>query len=439
MNSKNQTQPVNPRSPWRALLGMVVSLFMAHALTAQATITVTTLDDSGPGSLRQAIADAAPGDTIDFGVTGTITLTGGELVITNDLTITGPGVTNLTVSGNNASRVFLINSGVVNVSDMTIANGMYWGGGAGIYNLGTLTVSHCLFTSNNCYHYAYYGGGVCNIGNLTIGTCTFSHNYGGNGGGIGNVGTATVFDSTLTDNGAGDGGGIRNDWGSLTLINTTISGNHSSVGGGLESQEGINTLENCTIVGNSASHASYGGGGIWLWTPNTVVNIHNSIVANNSATGAGPDCAGTINSEDYNLIRNTNGCTITGDTTHNIYGKDPLLGPLADNGGPTMTHALLPGSPAIDHGSSGGLATDQRGRPGSSISPLTPTSPTAATSAPMNCRSAPKPAPSSPSMPPTTWMTASPASPIAPCARPSTPPTRIPTLTRSSLPPPCPA
>jgi len=325
--------------------------------------SVTTLDDSGPGSLRQAIADAAPGDTIDFAVTGTITLTSGELVVTNDLKITGPGITNLTVSGNNASRVLLINSGVVNVSGMTIANGTYWGGGAGIYNLGTLTVSHCLFTSNNCPHYAYYGGGICNIGNLTVRTCTFSKNFGGNGGGIGNVGTASVFDSTLTDNGAYDGGGVRNDWGSLTLINTTVSGNHSSVGGGLESQEGINTLRNCTIVGNSASHGWYGGGGIWLWTASTVVNIHNSIVAGNSTTGAGPDCSGPIASLDFNLIGNTNGATITGVTTHNIYGKDPLLGPLADNGGPTPTHALLPGSPAIDHGSSGGLATDQRGLP----------------------------------------------------------------------------
>jgi hypothetical protein len=72
---------------------------------------------------------------------------------------------------------------------------------------------------------------------------------------------------------------------------------------------------------------------------------------------------GVIYSEDYNLIQNTNACLITGPSTHNIYGKDPLLGPLADNGGPTPTHALLPGSPAIDQGSSGGLTTDQRGQP----------------------------------------------------------------------------
>jgi hypothetical protein len=92
------------------------------------------------------------------------------------------------------------------------------------------------------------------------------------------------------------------------------------------------------------------------------VNIRNTIVAQNAAI-TGSDCSGTLNSLDYNLIQNTNGCTITNLTTHNIYNQDPKLGPLADLGGPTPTHALRFDSPAIDAGNSGGLTTDQRGFP----------------------------------------------------------------------------
>src|ERR1035441_10439907 len=94
-----------PAIRWCSLLA-TLALALAIAPRAGATITVTSLNDGGPGSLRQAIADAPPGDTIDFAITGTIILTTGELVITNNLTISGPGATNLTVSGNNSSRVF---------------------------------------------------------------------------------------------------------------------------------------------------------------------------------------------------------------------------------------------------------------------------------------------------------------------------------------------
>ena len=87
----------------------------------------------------------------------------------------------------------------------------------------------------------------------------------------------------------------------------------------------------------------------------------NSIITGNMTVSSGPDCSGSITSLDYNLIQNTNGATIAGVTTHNIYGVAPLLGPLANNGGPTPTHALRFDSPAIDAGDSGSLTNDQRG------------------------------------------------------------------------------
>ena len=92
-------------------------------------------------------------------------------------------------------------------------------------------------------------------------------------------------------------------------------------------------------------------------------DLGNTILVGNSA-GHGPDGSGTINSSDYNLIQNTSDTTITGTTSHNLTGQNPLLGPLSDNGGPTPTMAPLTGSPVIDRGKSFGLLTDQRGAPG---------------------------------------------------------------------------
>ena len=339
-------------------------------------LRVTTLTDSGPGSLRQAIADAAPGDTIDFGVMGTITLTNGELVITNNLTIKGPGATILTVSGNNASRVFAFDSVTATLSGLTVADGHGSGPGAGINNNGgSLTISNCAVTRNmHEYNFSQYGGGLCNsTGAVTIVSSTFCGNRSGSGGGIANLGGQMVIvSSTISSNqafvcGSWGGGGIFNCDGSgqqglLALTNCTISSNDASLespgyGGGVCGLgTGASLLFDCTVASNAAAY----GGGLYVSAP---FRVGNSIVAGNSTTAGGPDCSGTITSDGYNLVQDPNSTVIVGDIAHNLYGLDPLLGPLADNGGPTMTHALLPGSPCIDQGSSGGLATDQRGRP----------------------------------------------------------------------------
>jgi hypothetical protein len=173
---------------------------------ALATFVVTNLGDSGDGSLRQAIAlsDSTPGSNeIDFvpGLSGTITLTSGQLTIANnDVTIVGPGSGVLSISGNNASRVFGVNGAItVAISGLTIANGLELGGGAGggISNGGTLTVTNSTLSGNG----GSAGGGISNGGTLTITNSTFSGNtVSVKGGGISNSGTLTVTNSTLSGN-----------------------------------------------------------------------------------------------------------------------------------------------------------------------------------------------------------------------------------------------
>jgi hypothetical protein len=328
---------------------------VAHA----ATIIVDSTDDSGPGSLRQAIQDAAPGDTINFSVTGTITLTSGELIITKNLNIHGPGATSLAISGNDASRVVRIDSGAtVTISDITIRNGSaYWG--AGIRNDGALTLMNVAVSNN---HSESSGGGILNYGPLNLTNVAISGNTASGAHPLG-------------------GGGIAHFGGAATLKNVTISGNSAINTGGVGnggSGGGISiynpatlSLNNVTIVNNSASAsvADLGTGGGIDDSQADPVNFKNTLIAGNTSSGAGPDCIGTLTSQGYNLIQSTAGCVIAGDTTGNILGQDPLLAPLAYNGGATQTHGLLPGSPAIDAGNpaapgSGGNAceaNDQRG------------------------------------------------------------------------------
>ena len=326
-----------------------------------ATITVTHTDDSGAGSLREAIASAAPGDTINLDVTGTITLTTGELLINTDLTISGPGAESLAISGNNASRVFKIFlSKTVTISGLTIQNGnVPTGQGAGgIMNWGTLTLNNVVVKNNtvNGTDTSDVGGGIKNGGNgpatMTINNSTVTGNTADRGGGIFNAGSTTLFlnNSTISDNTAGGGGGIT-IYGTATLTNVTISGNTATGSAGGILNEAIAALTNVTISGNTA-HPAHGGG----VTTSGAITLSNSIVANSIS---GPNCVGTITSKDYNLSSdNTCGFAGTGD----LNNTDPLLGPLQDNGGPTFTHALLSGSPAIDAGDpTHSIAFDQRG------------------------------------------------------------------------------
>ena len=354
------------------LAWLSVSIMIGTRRVRANNFTVTNASDCvgpGCGSLRQAILDANanPGaDSIDFdeAATGTITLTMGELPpITDDLTITGPGVFALTIDGNHASRVFEINSEVtVNISGLTISNGTATTGG-GILNQGTLTLTNAVVSGNS----AFDGAGILNNTSsmLTITNSTLSGNSASIvGGGIWNNTSSilTITNSTLSGNSANDGGGIYNlgtGPATLTITNSTLSGNSATQGGGIRNG-GTANISFTTLSGNSANL----GGGIFNDSASTV-NIKNSLVANSALGGDCSNLGGTWNATGKNF---STSAACPGFTQVPSTGPGGLnLGPLADNGGNTQTHALLPGSIAIDAapdctdvgGSS--VGTDQRG------------------------------------------------------------------------------
>src|SRR6266513_2492600 len=304
----------------RILFASFLSALCLIALSTQAaTITVINTNDSGAGSLRQALADTNDGDTIDLAVTGTITLTTDELLVDKSITISGPGSDNLTVDGNHASHIFHVSGGVTaTVAGLSITNGGESpGAGGGIYNdHSTLTIDHCTVSDN----LGSGGGGVYNDG--SYGTATL-----------------TVANSTFSGNSAGAadygwGGAIYNDGysGSATLM-----------------------VNNSTFSGNSAG---YHGGGIY--NHGGMVTIRHTIL-NAGAWGENLSNAyGSVSSLGYNLSSDNGGGFLT--ATADQINTDPMLGPLQDNGGPTFTHAPLTGSPAIDAGKNFmAETTDQRG------------------------------------------------------------------------------
>jgi hypothetical protein len=332
------------------------------------------VDVAGKLSLRQAIQDANanPGaDIINFdpSLKGTITLSSGQLTITDALTINGSGASVITVSGA-GTRIFQINAGVrADISGLTIANGNANFGG-GIANTGTLTIKDSTLSSNTA---AAYGGGIYNTGLLTIINSTLDSNSGSQeretgagGGAIYNAGTLNVTSSTLMNNMCGggwsSGGGIYNNSGATSsVVNSTLSGNYAPVGGGVYNA-GALSIRSSTITTNSASV----GGGIYTTADSSAtLDMRNTILAGNTVTiqaGTGRDLYGTLTASGYNLIGNTSGGG--GYASTDRLNVNPRLGPLQDNSGPTFTHALLSGSPAIDAGdNTGAPATDQRGLP----------------------------------------------------------------------------
>jgi hypothetical protein len=302
-------------------------IFVATITGAFAQNIVTTTADSGTGSLRQVILAAASGSTITFdsSLSGqTITLTGGELLLNQSLTIDGSALPNgVTISGNNSSRVFETSSGTTCVfTRLTITNGFNSGLGGAVLNGGTLTVNQCTIAASSA---------------------------GGAGGGVfSNGGAATLNATTLSANSALFGGGIANNGGPLTLNQCTLSGNSAtgnanSAGGAISNGGGTATVTQCTISGNSVSGTTSHGGGI---DNGGTLTLSNTIVANNTGP-TNPNVAGAFT-----------------DNGGNLTSGNPVLAPLGNNGGPTQTMLPQTGSPAIDGGNDAAAASftyDQRG------------------------------------------------------------------------------
>jgi hypothetical protein len=373
-----------------ATSSVVLSFTAMGAKPVQAiTLIVTNTSDdiSDTGSLRYAIdqANKTDGtDTIDFSLPAdqqTIKLTGESLDITSDLNINGLGANLLTIDGNLASSVFSIgSSSTVGIFGLTIANG-----NNGILNQGNLTVTNSIISGNRGTDFLANSGIFSFNSNLTVTNSTFFDNGAGIFG-FGFNSNIAVTDSTFSGNDVGisstfgsnttatnntifgNNTGISGVFGNVTVTNSTISGNN---GTGIGSFRSFIRVTNSTIFGNQ---------GVGIDTAESTIQLKNTIVAGNSE-GIYPDIYGFNSVTDLgnNLIGTgaafrvgfpliidnsfTNGVngSIVGTLANPI---DPLLGPLANNGGPTQTHALLPGSPAIDAANPNSFpSTDQRGVP----------------------------------------------------------------------------
>lgn len=345
------------------------SLVLAPVVQA-AKISPTTLADdntvNGNCTLREAVraanADAAidactagsGADTIALGpgVYGlSVGPAGEQAAASGDLDITDPDGLSIagdpvgsTVDAGGVDRVFeVISPATASFDRLTIKGGAIGGAGGGIETIGIgaqSTLTRSTITGNS----SATGGGLDVVGGATL----------------------TIIDSTVAGNTApgvnGEGGGINAETGAvLNVTNSTVSGNSATAdGGGIHviglTMPTVNVLSS-TITANSAAN----GGGTFPEAGNTV-NLKGSILAGNTGTASGPDCGDALNSQGNNLIGNTVGCIVTSQGT-DIIGRAPGLAPLADNGGPTQTHALAANSPAIDKGPPDAPATDQRGVP----------------------------------------------------------------------------
>ena len=378
-------------------------------------------DNAAPcQSIIYTIDQAIDGDTIDLAAG---IYTEGSIAVGKDLLFQGneDGITIVQANesmGGGLRRVFFIDSGVtVAMENITIRHGktadaMNPSPGGGIFNAGDLALMNCRVNENSTGNGSGGpGGGLFNgeTGILTIVNTTISGNTtgggsslsqdmlgtGGNGGGIFNAGTVFITNSTISNNATGSGffgnpkgtlggsgGGIFNsESGDVTLTNSTISGNATGFGGSFANggdgggifNEGNLSLIHTTIsnnetgIGGISGQAGAGGG---IFNSSGIITSTHTLIANNitPGNGEGADCFGSLDSNGFNLLQSTDECNLT-ELTHpgtDIFGVDPMLNRLGENGGLTSTHSLLLGSTAIDQGDPDFSLLpvfDQRGQP----------------------------------------------------------------------------
>ncbi len=346
---------------------------------APTLVTVTSLADAGVGSLRDALTVVADGGTINFDpglAGGTLALTSGQLVVERSVTVDGSGAPGLVVSGNLTSRVIEVAAGAtLRLNDLTIADGVGAPQGGGILNRGRLDLERVVVrdnteTSAGPANFEFGGGGIYNAAdavlNLTDSSVQDNSSVNQPGGGIyGFFGSAiTITGSTVSGNTSGDVAGGLRTLSNATVVNSTFSGNVSTVwhGGGIFHTDGDLAVTHSTFAGNSSPGgtasailvATFGAPASATLTGNILVGIPGSPAC--AIEGGG---AATITSAGGN-VDGDNSCNLVaaGDQP----ATDPLLGPLADNGGGTLTHLPAAGSPAIDAASAATCpATDQRG------------------------------------------------------------------------------
>ena len=281
--------------------------------------------DPGPGTVDVIVLPAGA-FTLSIGPAGDDVGTRGDLDLNDDVEIRGAGPGATSIDGDQLDRVLEVHPGVAAaITDLSITGGAGAGPGGGLRNHGTLTLDRAAVSGNTVDG---LGGGIRNDGDLTVVNSTLSGNAApnGHGGAIDDHGTATFISSTVSGNMAGtEGGGLYNLGGQeLTVVHSTLTGNTAPVGGGIFN-DGALTLTGTLVAGGCAG-------------------------------------SGAVTTTGGNLESPGDTCGLGAADLADV--ADPLLGPLADNGGPTATHALLPGSPAIDFAPNGLCpAVDQRGAP----------------------------------------------------------------------------
>ncbi|MBP1688519.1 MAG: hypothetical protein H6Q33_4662, partial [Deltaproteobacteria bacterium] len=346
-------------------------------LTCPSEVTVTSTADAGGGSLRAALGNVCADGTVRFATAlagQTVTLLSGPLTLGRNVTVDGSAAPGVTISGNNTDRVFIVNAGTAaTLRNLTVADGYGWQFAGGILNNGALTLDHAAVTRNtmatNAGDFWQGGGGIYNGDGAAlnlIDSSVTNNQAGWSGGGIYSFfnSTTSIARSTISGNVSGDvGGGIRS-LANVTIANSTISGNTSTGwhGGAIFHTDGAMEISSSTIADNIGPDwapstifiGEYGSVVASLKLTNTIVTGNRWYACEQYASGG----AVSLVSDGHNLVQDASCSPVASD----LVTGNAMIGPLAGNGGPTLTHALLSGSPAIDAADGTACpATDQRG------------------------------------------------------------------------------